>query len=240
MTETLDLLRAENVEEGEVPRRVPRNLAFVGVSFTWRRRLSDFNYNIDLAEHWEPFLADWSVDDRSVLLTDASTGYHVSLDDGSATFMVNRPDLSLPILVEHIGQFVQSAKAARRLPLRISAEAQFLKAENEATSFEELMRAAATPLLTTSLAERLGGRMEDFAYLADFDVGGFWYQVSIGTLRAREIPMRVVSADYLEQIPALASYSSITSREKVEVETEKDFNPEAFLDRIFRVGLSIF
>jgi hypothetical protein len=237
MSETLDLLRAENAEEGEAPRRVPRNLAFVGVSFSWRRRLSDFNYNIDLAEHWESYLADWSVDGRSVLLTDASTGYHVSLDDGSATFMANRPDLSLPILVEHVGQFVSNAKAARRLPLRVSAEAQFLRAENEARSFEELMRATAAPLLTTSVEERLGGRMADFAYLADFDVGGFWYQVSIGTLRAREIPLRVVSADYLEQIPALASFSSITSREKVEA--EEGFNPEAFLDRIFRVGLSI-
>jgi hypothetical protein len=209
------------------------SLVFVGFQLTWKKRVADLVMNTRFAEAWETAFTHWQIDGRNVHLCDATKGYTVDLTDGSAAFMVSRPNGMLRLAESHIAQYCQALVEGGRKEVELFCEVQYLSPVEE--DFLAHVRFAGDRLIKRDVLAALNPEMSDFAYYVDFTHEGQWFQVKIGVLRRDEVPFRVISARYIKPLPAVARFQSVTSKTAV----AEGFSHGEFLDRVFRVGKTI-
>lgn len=188
--------------------RVP-GLVFLGYEVHWAPRLSDARLVSQLAETWEESFSHWSQDGNSIHVGHSALGYCIDLEPGSARFTLQVPELSYTVAQRHAADLLQVLKENGRKNIRALATAQLLQAEE--SRFEALVQRLEAKLYNRSFAERFGATMDDISYLADWNVGEQWFQISVGPLRAHEIPARVAS-NRLAKIPEVATFVQITTR----------------------------
>lgn len=188
--------------------RVP-GLAFIGFEIHWAARLSDTRLISRLAEDWEESFSHWSQDGNSIHVGHSALGYCIDLGPGSARFTLQVPELAYAIAQRHASGLLQTLQENGRKQVRALATAQLLQPEEG--TFEALMQRFEAKLYNQSFASRFGATMEDMSYLADWIVDEQWFQVSVGALRAHEVPLRVASTR-LTKIPDIATFVQVTTR----------------------------
>jgi hypothetical protein len=234
--ENLDLL-PDAVGKLGPPTRAPEFLVFFGLRFNWKRRVSDLAMNTALAEEWDTLFSEWSIDEREVYLGDALTGYTIHLSDGEARIMVHRPGLLLPLCREHGREIITHLRNHARGPVSLFAEAQYLEPVEAETAFEPMMHSMAERLLKPSFAHDIGGELRDFAYLADIEINGETFQVSVGALKAYEVPLRVDSF-VIDAVPELSRFYSVTAHSTADSSGDAE-DVDHFLTRVFDVGAAV-
>lgn len=188
--------------------RLP-GLAFIGFEIHWVARLSDTRLVSQLAEQWEESFSHWSQDGNSIHVGHSALGYCIDLEPGSARFTLQVPELAYSVAQRHASDLLQVLSENGRKQVRALATAQLLQAEEG--TFEALMQRLEAKLYNRSFGERFGATMDDMSYLSDWIIGEKWFQISVGALRAHEIPTRVASTR-LTKIPEVATFVQITTR----------------------------
>lgn len=187
-------------------------LVFIGCEVSWSARLSDSALVSALAEHWEDAFSHWSQEGNSIHVGHSALGYCIDLEPGLARFTLQVPELAFAVALRHASELLQALQEGGRKNVRTLATAQLLQAEEG--TFEALLQRLEAKLYNRTFAQRLGAAMADMSYLADWVVDGQWFQVSVGALRAHEVPIRVASTR-LAQIPEVATFVQITTRSAV-------------------------
>jgi hypothetical protein len=186
--------------------RRDNHLVYLRIEIKWRPAVSDLSMNTGLAEKWEGRFTNWSADERSFRFAEVKKAFRATLSDGRAQFHIES-DPAFDQGVVSVIELFSELERRRRNVQSMASTAQFL--QPCADDFESMVNVVNTRLLNNEFPTRLGFELKDVAYLADFDVGGHWFQVNAGAVRAHEVPRRV-KALTLKDIPPVAYFYSVT------------------------------
>ena len=169
---------------------------FFGVDVSWKKKMSDLAMNTSVAESWESSFPSWDISGRKVHLRSHPLRYRVSLDDGSARFMLDGPT-AWDMALEHIQWFVGNLREHERKTVQVRATAQHLVPVSD--EFDDLLTGLADTLFNAKFYSELGDPV-DVAYLVDVERDGALHQIAVGPLRAHEVSHRV-GAQIIDHVP---------------------------------------
>lgn len=231
---TLDLMPESRGDRTSNGRVVAQSLVFLGLQVTWRRSIGDLSFNTDLAQVWEAAFDHWTVEDRVVHMVQSALGYGIELSDGRARFILQEPNVSLPLAHRHVVDLMKALHKCARRSVSIHCEAQYLEPVMEA-DYPSLNAEMGKRMLNQDFAIALGLNLLEVQYLVDAEYEGQWCQIKAGPIRAEQIPSFVESRR-LPQIPEMARFYSVSSRASGD---STDFDLDEFLGRVFRLGKSV-
>lgn len=213
-----------------------KGLVYLSLRATWPRRIADLSLHTSLAERWEQFLPTWSVEGRTVSMSNPSDRYRVRLSDGAALFEIesqaayDRCAAQLLELLEYL-----TRPGMRHRPTYMTHAQYLVPFPGELSA---LVKRLESHLFNSVLPKSLGANMIDFAYLADFnDAEGRRFQLNLGPVTKQESVQRV-NAAFLADRPELAMFLAITNFRATARKTD-DFGFSSLVDPILSIGQTV-
>jgi hypothetical protein len=167
-----------------------------------------------------------------VSLEDRRNRYRISLTDGSAQFLIEtvhgleRAGEQVPQLLDKLPPELRSRGHGR-------VETQYLVPST--LGFPDRVAELAPRLISEKFPSSLSAKLKDFAYLADLELAGEWFQVNIGVVRKNEVPLRVSAR--VKDPPKVATFCNVALDSWKGIQKASDCT--AALDRTLMVGRQI-